>query len=80
MELLQNNPFATIKANDLNDSEINEQWVDIQGAGFLDLFCPRSGVAQYILGGKGSGKTHLMRYFSYKSQSLRNQKDLFKKC
>lgn len=74
MELLQRNPFTTIKANDLNDSEINEQWVDIQGSGFLDLFCPTDAMSQYILGGKGSGKTHLMRYFSYKSQLIRNKK------
>tara|TARA_B110000211_G_C14093249_1_gene560776 strand:+ start:13924 stop:15996 length:2073 start_codon:yes stop_codon:yes gene_type:complete len=73
MELLQRNPFTTIKANDLNDSEINEQWVDIKGSGFLDLFCPTNVMPQYILGGKGSGKTHLMRYFSYKSQLDRNE-------
>lgn len=75
MDLLQKNPFTTIKANDLNDSEINEQWVDIQDNGFLDLFSPKEPMAQYILGGKGSGKTHLMRYFSYKSQLLRNKRD-----
>lgn len=78
MELLQKNPFTTIKANDLNDSEINKQWVDIQNNGFLDLFAPREAMSQYILGGKGSGKTHLMRYFSYKSQLLRNKENPIK--
>ncbi|KGJ97642.1 hypothetical protein [Colwellia psychrerythraea] len=71
MDLLQKNPFTTLKANDLNDAEINEQWVDSQG-GFADFFCPTHKVSQYILGGKGSGKTHLMRYFSYNSQMVRN--------
>lgn len=73
MELLQQNPFTTIKANDLDDSEINQQWVDIKGTGFLDLFCPTNMMPQYILGGKGSGKTHLIRYFSYKSQMDRHK-------
>lgn len=72
MELLQKNPFTTIKANDLNDQEINSQWVDIHENGFIDLFCPTNKMAMYVLGGKGSGKTHLMRYFSYKAQMIRN--------
>jgi hypothetical protein len=72
MELLQKNPFTTIKANDLNDQEINTQWVDIHKNGFLDLFCPTNKMGMYIFGGKGSGKTHLMRYFSYKAQMVRN--------
>jgi hypothetical protein len=73
MDLLQNNPFTTIKANDLNDSEINEQWVDNPQGSFIDIFCPKHKVSQYIIGGKGSGKTHLMRYFSHNSQSIRNK-------
>ncbi|HCG8215684.1 TPA: hypothetical protein NJ504_002587 [Vibrio parahaemolyticus] len=73
MDLLKKNPFTTIKANDLNDSEINEQWVDNPHGCFIDVFCPRDKVSQYILGGKGSGKTHLMRYFSYNSQCIRNK-------
>ena len=76
MELLQLNPFNTIKANDLEDTEINEQWVDIQGQGFADLFCPTHKISQYLIGGKGSGKTHLMRYFSYKPQIFRHQNNL----
>lgn len=77
MDLLQKNPFTTIKANDLNDVEINEQWVDSHG-GFYDLFLPNNKVSQYILGGKGSGKTHLMRYFSYSSQMIRNSNAIVK--
>ncbi|NMR26463.1 hypothetical protein HH219_13125 [Pseudoalteromonas sp. NEC-BIFX-2020_015] len=76
MDLLQRNPFTTIKANDLDDTEINEQWVDIQGTGFVDFFCPTHKISQYLIGGKGSGKTHLMRYFSYKPQILRHEESL----
>lgn len=76
MDLLRKNPFTTIKANDLNDSEINEQWVDNPNGGFIDVFCPTDKVSQYILGGKGSGKTHLMRYFSYNSQCIRHENNI----
>lgn len=71
MELLNRNPFRVFKANDLDNSEINAHWVDMPGQGFLELFSPKSKEATYIVGGKGSGKTHLMRYFSFHSQSLR---------
>lgn len=73
MDLLEKNPFTTIKANDLNDSEINEQWVDNPSGGFIDIFCPTHKISQFIIGGKGSGKTHLMRYFSHNSQCIRNE-------
>jgi hypothetical protein len=75
VDLLQKNPFNTIKANDLNDAEINDQWVDAHG-GFFDWFLPTNKVSQYLLGGKGSGKTHLMRYFSYNAQMIRNSPTL----
>lgn len=78
MDLLQKNPFTTLKANDLDDGDINEQWVDVEGDGLVDLFSPSNYLSQYLIGGKGSGKTHLMRYFSYKSQALRNKNDLLR--
>ncbi|UDM06528.1 hypothetical protein LG409_14245 [Halomonas sp. NyZ770] len=78
MDLLQKNPFTTLKANDLDDGDINEQWVDLEGDGLVDLFSPSHYLSQYLVGGKGSGKTHLMRYFSYKSQALRNNKNALK--
>jgi hypothetical protein len=72
MDLLNKNPFETFKANDLDDGQINSQWVDLHEKSFYDVFSPTNSIAMYILGGKGSGKTHLMRYFSHKSQMLRH--------
>lgn len=73
MELLSRNPFNSIKANDLNDDEIYNQWVDLSNNSFADLFAPKSKINKFILGGKGSGKTHLMRYYSYQTQLIRNK-------
>nr|WP_219817587.1 hypothetical protein [Nitrosospira multiformis] len=33
---------------------------------------PKSQLSKLILGGKGSGKTHILRYYSYKATRLRN--------
>lgn len=64
------NPFEVVKANDLSDVEIADYWVEMPG-GFEGLIKPTSPVAMFILGGKGSGKTHLMRYVSSKLQAQR---------
>lgn len=65
------NPFCITKANDFSDEEINEYWVNVnQNYNVLNTndFMPK-----YILGGKGCGKTHLLRYFSYPLQKIRNK-------
>lgn len=68
------NPFNITKAVDYSDAEINEFWVDIPGdGGFMDIIKPTSPMPMIILGGKGSGKTHIMRYFSYNLQKLRHE-------
>nr|VFJ66072.1 MAG: hypothetical protein BECKDK2373B_GA0170837_11603 [Candidatus Kentron sp. DK] len=64
------NPFNVTKAVDFTDKEILEYWVDIQD-GWVDVLKPSEKMPMFILGGKGSGKTHLMRYFSYPLQRLR---------
>lgn len=82
------NPFNITKAVDLSDNQIEQYWVDfstdqdnqieqyggdfLTGQGLLGLLKPRSVVPMLILGGKGSGKTHLMRYCSYPLQRLRH--------
>jgi hypothetical protein len=71
------NPFNITKAVDFNDQEINDYWVDIpSGEGFAAMAKPTSPMPMLILGGKGSGKTHLMRYFSYPLQRIRYGKDV----
>ena len=68
----RSNPFNITKAVDFSDREILDYWVDLSDSGgFSDLLKPCSPMPMIILGGKGSGKTHLLRYFSYQLQKLR---------
>ena len=67
----RSNPFQITKSDDFSDKEIVEYWVEFKGA--FELFCPSNPMPQYILGSKGSGKTHLMRYYSYNLQKIRYQ-------
>jgi hypothetical protein len=75
IELMQSdprtNPFDVTKAVDFTDQQIAAYFVDMPGPGFAALANPRSPMPMLIRGGKGSGKTHLMRYFSYPLQKLR---------
>lgn len=74
-----NNPFDITKAVDFTDEQIIEYWVDISSkGGFKDLLKPTSVMPMIILGSKGSGKTHLMRYFSYELQKIKYQENLKK--
>jgi hypothetical protein len=67
------NPFNVTKAADFSDREIKDYWVDLPGgAGFREMAKPTARMPMLIMGGKGSGKTHLMRYFSYPLQKLRH--------
>jgi len=74
------NPFNITKAVDYSDEEINKYWVDIsEGNGFIDMVKPLSPMPMFILGGKGSGKTHIMRYFSFNLQKIRYGDQLVEK-
>jgi len=73
------NPFDLTKASDFSDEEIQQYWVDLAGQGGLsDIIKPQLAMPMLLLGGKGSGKTHLMRYFSSAVQKLRFGGDLLK--
>src|ERR1700733_8717274 len=72
MASIPNNPFDLARASDFTDSQIMKYWVDISEGGLLHLLEPTSTTSKRILGGKGSGKTHLMRYCSSQVQVLRN--------
>jgi len=66
------NPFDIVKATDLTDGQIADYFVDFPGgASLLERINPRSPMPMFILGGKGSGKTHLMRYLSFALQRRR---------
>lgn len=74
----QENPFDYLKATDFSDEEIYEYWVDLVGDVKLrDFLNPKSTTATMLLGGKGSGKTHLMRYHSSQVQRLRGTGNLY---
>lgn len=67
------NPFRLTRAADYSDEEILEYWVDLSdNGGFESMVQPTLEMPMLILGGKGSGKTHLMRYFSFPLQKLRH--------
>lgn len=77
------NPFAITKAVDLNDLQIENFWVAITAEddeeAAAEFERPSSPMPTYILGAKGSGKTHLMRHQAFELQSLRhanNQVDI----
>lgn len=75
-KLGQVNPFNVTKAVDFSDQEIMDFWVDISDeGGFLQMANPTSPMPMLVLGGKGSGKTHLMRYLSYPLQKLRHEEE-----
>lgn len=70
----ESNPFAPIRAADYTDAQINDLWVELGSAKIASILEPRSAVSKYILGSKGSGKTHLLRYHSYQVARLRTPK------
>jgi len=71
-----NNPFEVTKAVDFTDAQIAATWVDLPGGGFSHLADPRSPMPRFLVGGKGGGRTHLLRYFSHPLQRLRHNGNL----
>ena len=71
------NPFDITKATDFTDQQIKDYWVDmLAGRSFRDMAKPTSFMPMIMLGGKGSGKTHLMRYVSYPIQKILHARDV----
>jgi hypothetical protein len=68
------NPFDLQKASHYSSEEILGHWVDIaeQHGGLVAVLQPTSITPMFLLGGKGSGKTHLMRYCSAPVQAARH--------
>lgn len=66
------NPFDINKAVDYTDEDIYRFWVNIsEPAGFNEIMKPTSLMPMIIVGSKGSGKTHIMKYYSYELQKIR---------
>lgn len=66
------NPFDINKAVDYTDEDIYRFWVNIsEPAGFNEMMKPASLMPMIIVGSKGSGKTHIMKYYSYELQKIR---------
>ena len=67
------NPFDLTKASDYSDRQVMDFWVDMATGqnSLVNFLKPKSKVPMFLLGGKGSGKTHLMRYCSSTVQALR---------
>lgn len=68
---MPNNPFEVTKAVDFTDQEIATRFVSFASSTH-SLVNPQSPISQYLVGGKGGGRTHLMRYFSYSLQKERS--------
>ena len=68
----EGNPFEITKAVDFTDREIDQLWVDWPApGGFAEFINIRSPMPRIFLGGKGTGRTHLMRRFSAPVQVIR---------
>lgn len=65
------NPFALVHASHYTDQQVNDLWVEIGLSTIDDIIEPRSRISKFILGGKGTGKTHILRYYSYPATRLR---------
>lgn len=65
------NPFDVTKATDLTDDQIIRTWVEIHNGALLELLHVDSTMPRFLIGGKGGGRTHLMRFSSYALQLRR---------
>lgn len=74
---MNKNPFQNTKASYFDDPEIIKFWVEPNNEGnfFNTVVNPESSIPIRILGGKGTGKTHILRYFSFKSQVIRAKQE-----
>lgn len=67
------NPFNVTKAVDFTDAEIAANWVDFSKTSLQSLLDFDSTMPRFLVGGKGGGRTHLMRYSSFSLQRIKSQ-------
>ena len=78
------NPFSVTKATEFSDEEIYEYWVNFnpeENVSIETILNPTEYLPKYVIGGKGCGKTHILRYFSFQLQKIRHNfiiKDILK--
>jgi hypothetical protein len=68
----RNNPFALVRASDYSVEQINALWVELGSSVVESIIEPESRTSIFILGSKGTGKTHLLRYHSYPAVRMRS--------
>lgn len=70
------NPFSVTKATEFSDLEIYQYWVKFnakKNVSIDTILNPQEYLPKYLIGGKGCGKTHILRYFSFPLQKIRNE-------
>ena len=77
------NPFSIVKATEYSDSQIADYWVpfgeeSIHDQSFYDLMQPQAITPKLVLGSKGCGKTHMLRYYSFECRLAHYNGDLRK--
>lgn len=75
------NPFSVTKATEFSDDEINAYWVNFnakENVSIDTILNPNEYMPKYLIGGKGCGKTHILRYFSFPIQKIRKDNDIQK--
>ena len=72
------NPFSVVKANEFTIAQIIDNWVPMVGSedGFVASLNPQELMPKYVLGSKGCGKTHLLRYYSFDARLEYHKNDI----
>lgn len=72
------NPFGVVKANEFTIAQIIENWVPLVDTGddYFAPLKPQELMPKYVLGSKGCGKTHLLRYYSFEARLARHKTDI----
>ena len=73
------NPFSVTKATEFTDIEIFNYWVEFgynNQDTIFSILNPTEYLPKYLTGGKGCGKTHILKYSSYPLQKIRKNNNI----
>lgn len=81
--MIYQNPFSVVKATEYSDTQISDLYVPYgdesdKNLSFYNLMQPRSITPKFILGSKGCGKTHILRFYSYECRLKQYNNDIRK--